>query len=103
MLFNTGADIVMSNHGLLTTVGYRANKNSQVFYALEGSIAVGGSSVNWCGETGSLLLNPSDSRNRLRDNLGIAKNAKEVGQLASSVKDTGGIYFVTAFSGLFAP
>ncbi|SCV67325.1 BQ2448_5971 [Microbotryum intermedium] len=86
MLYNTGSDIVKSTHGLLTTVGYKAGPNAQVAYALEGSVAVGGSSVQW-----------------LRDNLGLIKNAKEAGELAEEVEDTGGVYFVTGFSGLFAP
>ncbi|KAI5478016.1 glycerol kinase [Pseudohyphozyma bogoriensis] len=86
MLYNTGDDIVQSSHGLLTTVGYRAGPDSPATYALEGSVAVGGSSVHW-----------------LRDNLEIIKEAKEVGALADTVKDTGGVYFVTGFSGLFAP
>ncbi|KDE06233.1 hypothetical protein MVLG_03392 [Microbotryum lychnidis-dioicae p1A1 Lamole] len=86
MLYNTGRDIVKSAHGLLTTVGYKAGPNAQIAYALEGSVAVGGSSVQW-----------------LRDNLGLIKDAKEAGELAEEVEDTGGVYFVTGFSGLFAP
>lgn len=86
MLYNTGEDIVVSSHGLLTTIGYKAGPNDKVHYALEGSVAVGGSSVQW-----------------LRDNLGIITTAKEAGDLAEQVHDTGGIYFVTGFSGLFAP
>ncbi|KAK4703859.1 glycerol kinase, partial [Phenoliferia sp. Uapishka_3] len=86
MLYNTAQDIVKSTHGLLTTVGYKAGEKAPVNYALEGAVAVGGSSVQW-----------------LRDNLGLIKEAKEAGELASEVKDTGGVYFVTGFSGLFAP
>ncbi|KAM0787052.1 hypothetical protein ACM66B_006316 [Microbotryomycetes sp. NB124-2] len=86
MLYNTGKDIVKSTHGLLTTVGYKAGPNAPVHYALEGSVAVGGSSINW-----------------LRDNLGIINNAKECSRFAEEVEDTGGVYFVTGFSGLFAP
>ncbi|KAK4056167.1 Glycerol kinase [Microbotryomycetes sp. JL221] len=86
MLYNTGTDIVKSSHGLLTTVAYKAGPNAPVHYALEGSVAVGGSSINW-----------------LRDNLGIINNAKECSRFAEEVEDTGGVYFVTGFSGLFAP
>ncbi|KLT39224.1 putative glycerol kinase [Cutaneotrichosporon oleaginosum] len=86
MLFNTGHDIVPSNYGLLTTAGYKAGPNAQPVYALEGSIAVAGSSIQW-----------------LRDQLELISSAKEIGELAGKVKDTGGVYFVPAFSGLFAP
>jgi glycerol kinase len=85
MLLNTGADIVPSKAGLLTTVCYRLGGGAPI-YALEGSIAVTGSAVQW-----------------LRDQLGIITSAAEVEALARSVPDNGGIYFVPAFSGLFAP
>lgn len=85
MLLNTGTEIVPSNSGLLTTVGYKIGDQTAVF-ALEGSIAVTGSLVQW-----------------LRDNLGLIKSASEVETLARTVDDNGGIYFVPAFSGLFAP
>jgi glycerol kinase len=85
MLLNTGQDIVHSRHGLLTTVAYQLGDAPPV-YALEGSIAVTGSAVQW-----------------LRDQLGIISGAAEVEQLAAQVDDTGGMYFVPAFSGLFAP
>jgi glycerol kinase len=85
MLLNTGEEIVRSTSGLLTTVAYRFGDAKPV-YALEGSIAVTGSAVQW-----------------LRDQLGIISGAGEVEQLAASVEDTGGMYFVPAFSGLFAP
>ena len=85
MLLNTGEEIVPSQHGLLTTVCYRLGDAPPV-YALEGSIAVTGSLVQW-----------------LRDNLGIIADASEVETLAASVEDNGGAYFVPAFSGLFAP
>ncbi|SCZ96498.1 BZ3500_MvSof-1268-A1-R1_Chr8-2g10237 [Microbotryum saponariae] len=98
MLYNTGSDIVKSTHGLLTTVGYKAGPNAQIAYALEGSVAVGGSSVQWY-----VAQEPASSGQRLRDNLGLIKNAKEAGELAEEVEDTGGVYFVTGFSGLFAP
>ncbi|WP_137876071.1 glycerol kinase GlpK [Rhodococcus sp. Q] len=85
LLLNTGTTPVRSEHGLLTTVCYRIGDAAAV-YALEGSIAVTGSLVQW-----------------LRDNLGIINSAKEVELLASAVPDNGGTYIVPAFSGLFAP
>ncbi|MHA7219612.1 glycerol kinase GlpK [Arthrobacter sp. MDT1-48-3] len=85
MIVNTGEEIVHSKNGLLTTVCYRLGDAKPV-YALEGSIAVTGSLVQW-----------------LRDNLGIIKSAPEVEQLATTVDDNGGVYIVPAFSGLFAP
>ena len=85
MIVNTGEEIVHSKNGLLTTVCYRLGDAKPV-YALEGSIAVTGSLVQW-----------------LRDNLGIIKSAPEVEQLATTVEDNGGVYIVPAFSGLFAP
>ena len=85
MLVNTGETPTVSSRGLLTTVAYReAGKPAQ--YALEGSIAVAGSLVQW-----------------VRDNLKIVKSAPEVDTLAESVPDCGGVYIVPAFSGLFAP
>lgn len=84
-LLNTGEEIVRSNHGLLTTVCYKFG-NQPAKYALEGSVAVTGSAIQW-----------------LRDQLEIIKSAPEVESLASSVADSGGVYFVPAFSGLFAP
>jgi glycerol kinase len=85
MLMNTGTQAVPSKSGLLTTLGYRFGTQPAV-YALEGSIAITGALVQW-----------------LRDNLGLISSSAEVEQLASSVEDNGGIYFVPAFSGLFAP
>ena len=85
MLLNTGEELVPSENGLLTTVCYKIGDNKPV-YALEGSIAVTGSLVQW-----------------LRDNLKMFSSAPEVEQLATSVEDNGGAYFVPAFSGLFAP
>jgi glycerol kinase len=85
MLLNTGTEIVPSKSGLLTTLGYKLGDQPAV-YALEGSIAITGALVQW-----------------LRDNLGIIKNSSDVEDLASDVDDNGGIYFVPAFSGLFAP
>ncbi|MEV6236238.1 glycerol kinase GlpK [Lentzea sp. NPDC051838] len=85
MLLNTGTEKVQSKNGLLTTVCYKIGDEAPV-YALEGSIAVTGSLVQW-----------------LRDNLGIIGSAPEIETLARSVEDNGGAYFVPAFSGLFAP
>ncbi|MET8648690.1 glycerol kinase GlpK [Nocardia aurea] len=85
MLLNTGTTPVLSKHGLLTTVCYRLGDQPAV-YALEGSIAVTGSLVQW-----------------LRDNLGLISSAEEIEPLARSVEDNGGAYIVPAFSGLFAP
>jgi glycerol kinase len=85
MLLNTGEEVVRSKNGLLTTVCYQFGENKPV-YALEGSIAVTGSAVQW-----------------LRDQLGIISGAAEVETLARQVSDNGGVYFVPAFSGLFAP
>jgi glycerol kinase len=85
LLVNTGTEIVRSQHGLVTTVAFRCGDEPARF-ALEGSIAVTGSLVQW-----------------LRDNLGIISSSSEVGRLASTVDDSGGAYFVPAFSGLFAP
>ena len=85
MLMNTGTLPVQSQHGLLTTVGFQIRDRPCV-YALEGSVAVAGALVQW-----------------LRDNLGLIGNSTEVEALALSVEDNGGVYFVPAFSGLFAP
>jgi glycerol kinase len=85
LLQNTGNERVRSDHGLITTVGYRVGDADPV-YALEGSIAVTGSLVQW-----------------LRDNLGLIRSAAEVEELARTVDDNGGAYIVPAFSGLFAP
>lgn len=85
LIFQTGEEKVLSRGGLLTTVGYQLGGES-VRYALEGSIAVTGSLIQW-----------------LRDQLGIISSAPEVETLASSVVDNGGVYLVPAFSGLYAP
>ena len=84
-LLNTGTVIVRSKHGLLTTVCFKFG-DQPAQYALEGSVAVTGSAIQW-----------------LRDQLGIISSASEVEALALQVKDSGGVYFVPAFSGLFAP
>ncbi|GAB3868016.1 glycerol kinase GlpK [Nocardioides maradonensis] len=85
LLLNTGTDIVRSQAGLLTTPAYKLGDEPCV-YALEGSIAVTGSAIQW-----------------LRDQLGIISGAGESETLARQVEDNGGVYFVPAFSGLFAP
>ncbi|RPF21807.1 glycerol kinase GlpK [Myceligenerans xiligouense] len=85
MLLNTGTEKIPSKNGLLTTVCYKIGEADAV-YALEGSIAVTGSLVQW-----------------LRDNLGLFSDAPDVEYLAGKVEDNGGAYFVPAFSGLFAP
>jgi len=85
VLLNTGTRPIPSTRGLLTTVAYKFGDQPAV-YALEGSIAVTGGLIRW-----------------LRDNLGIISSASEVEDLARTVEDNGGIYFVPAFSGLFAP
>jgi glycerol kinase len=85
LLLNTGSEIVHSKNGLLTTVGYKMG-DADAVYCLEGSIAVTGSAIQW-----------------LRDQLRLIGNAAESEALASEVEDNGGIYFVPAFSGLFAP
>ncbi|HEX8939891.1 MAG TPA: glycerol kinase GlpK [Candidatus Limnocylindrales bacterium] len=85
MLMNTGTKAVPSKSGLLTTLGYKIGDQPAV-YALEGSIAITGALVQW-----------------LRDNLGMITSSAEVEALAKTVDDNGGVYFVPAFSGLFAP
>ena len=85
MLLNTGTKPVQSKSGLLTTLGYKLGKEPAV-YALEGSIAITGALVQW-----------------LRDNLKFFEKSSEIEALAKTVEDNGGIYFVPAFSGLFAP
>jgi glycerol kinase len=85
MLLNTGEQPVPSKAGLLTTLGYKIG-GQQAVYALEGSIAITGALVQW-----------------LRDNLGLIEKSSDVEDLARTVEDNGGVYFVPAFSGLFAP
>lgn len=85
LLTNTGTEIVHSANGLITTLAYQLGDEAPR-YAIEGSIAVTGSLVQW-----------------LRDNLGIISRSEQVETLAASVDDNGGVYFVPAFSGLFAP
>lgn len=85
MLMNTGTQPTQSQYGLLTTLGYKIG-NQPAVYALEGSIAIAGALVQW-----------------LRDNLGIIEKSTDIEPLARTVEDNGGVYFVPAFSGLFAP
>jgi glycerol kinase len=85
LLLNLGNEMVHSSNGLITTVAYRLGNQAPV-YALEGSIAIAGSLVQW-----------------LRDRLGLIRTAPEIEQLARQAEDNGGVYFVPAFSGLFAP
>jgi glycerol kinase len=85
MLINTGTDIVQSKSGLLTTLGWKLGDQPAI-YCLEGAIAITGALVQW-----------------LRDNLGLISQSAEVEELAKTVEDNGGAYFVPAFSGLFAP
>ncbi|KAL2176161.1 glycerol kinase-like protein [Thermothelomyces heterothallicus CBS 202.75] len=86
LLYNVGTEPVISKYGLLATVAYDFGRGRKPVYALEGSIAVAGSGVKF-----------------LMDNLGFIKNSSEISALAESVPDNGGVVFVTAFSGLFAP
>lgn len=85
LLLNLGTEVVHSKNGLITTVAYRMGQQKAV-YALEGSVAIAGSLIQW-----------------LRDNLGLIAKAPEVELLARQVPDNGGVYLVPAFSGLFAP
>src|SRR5450432_2238490 len=85
LLMNTGAHPVRSNCGLLTTVAYKLGAEAAV-YALEGSVAITGALVQW-----------------IRDNFGLIEKSADIETLARTVKDNGGIYFVPAFSGLYAP
>ena len=85
LLLNTGTTPTVSRQGLLTTLGYQINDQAPV-YCLEGSIAITGALVQW-----------------VRDNLGLISSAPEIEDLAKTVEDNGGAYFVPAFSGLFAP
>jgi len=86
LLYNVGEEPVISKNGLLATVAYDFGKGRKPVYALEGSIAVAGSGVNF-----------------LVNNLGFSDDPSRISELAESVEDSGGLVFVTAFSGLFAP
>jgi len=86
MLMNTGSEAVSSHSGLLTTIGFKLGKDAPTTYALEGSVACAGRTVQW-----------------LRDNLGVIQDPAETEAMALSVEDCGGVTLVPAFSGLFAP
>lgn len=86
ILINTGEEIIHSKNGLLSTLAFKLGPSSPANYALEGSIAIAGAAVQW-----------------LRDSLGVIGSASEIETLASKVDSTGGVYFVPAFNGLFAP
>ena len=86
LLMNVGESPVFSKSGLLSTVGYQFGKDGPCAYALEGSISVAGAAVKW-----------------LRDNMELIKHTDDINGLAAKVTNTGGVFFVTAFSGLFSP
>lgn len=86
ILYNTGEKMVQSNHGLLTTVAYQLGPNSKPFYALEGSVATAGSGLDW-----------------FKNSFELKESTQELIDLASSVDDTLGVYFVPSFTGLLAP
>ncbi|RVW92084.1 Glycerol kinase [Vitis vinifera] len=86
ILLNTGEEVIESKHGLLTTLAFKLGREAPTNYALEGSIAIAGAAVQW-----------------LRDSLGIISSASEIEELAAKVDSSGGVYFVPAFNGLFAP
>ncbi|XP_021906540.1 glycerol kinase [Carica papaya] len=86
ILLNIGEEIILSKHGLLSTLAFKLGPKAPTNYALEGSIAIAGAAVQW-----------------LRDSLGIISSASDIEELASQVENTGGVYFVPAFNGLFAP
>ncbi|KAK7790598.1 hypothetical protein R5R35_012558 [Gryllus longicercus] len=86
LIYNTGYNRVLSSHGLVTTVAYKMGKNARPVYALEGSIAVAGAAVKW-----------------LKNNLNLLNHVSELEDMASQVQTTGDVYFVPAFSGLYAP
>ncbi|XP_034658402.1 glycerol kinase [Drosophila subobscura] len=86
LLYNTGASIVHSQHGLLTTVGYQLGRKATPYYALEGSVSIAGAAFNW-----------------LRDNIGIIQNSGQIEAMAATVNNSLDVYFVPAFNGLYAP
>lgn len=87
LLCNTGETMVRSTHGLVTTVAYKFGKNTPPVYALEGSVAVAGTAMKW-----------------LKQNLGLIQDiSTDSEQMASTVNSTGDVYFVPAFTGLYAP
>jgi len=86
ILLNTGERIVQSSHGLLSTIAFKLGPKAPTNYALEGSVAIAGAAVQW-----------------LRDGLGLISSASDIEDLALQVESSGGVYFVPAFNGLFAP
>lgn len=86
LMCNTGEEKVLSKHGLVTTVAYKMGKDQPTIYALEGSVAVGGTALHW-----------------LETKMGLFKKGESSELLASSVFSTGDVYFVPAFNGLYAP
>lgn len=86
LLYNTGNTCVLSKHGLLSTVAYKLGPDAPTVYALEGSVAVAGHAIKW-----------------LKDNLNLLKDPAEAERIASEVATTGDVYFVPAFTGLYAP
>lgn len=86
LMCNTGEQKVLSKHGLVTTVAYKMGKDQPTIYALEGSVAVGGTALHW-----------------LETKMGLFKSNEDSELLASSVFSTGDVYFVPAFNGLYAP
>lgn len=86
LFFNLGIVSVNSSHGLLTTVAYQLGPNESPIYALEGSVAIAGAAISW-----------------LRDNMSLIENLKELDKILLSVDNCGDVYFVPAFSGLYAP
>ncbi|KAK3726909.1 hypothetical protein QZH41_016705 [Actinostola sp. cb2023] len=86
LLYNTGLEPILSENGLLTTVAYKMGPDQPTFFALEGSVAIAGAAVQW-----------------LRDNLNMLQSSSEIESLSKSVSSSAGVYFVPAFSGLYAP
>ncbi|KAL5072441.1 hypothetical protein RYX36_011425 [Vicia faba] len=86
ILLNTGEEVVKSKHGLLSTIAFKLGPNAPTNYALEGSVAIAGAAVQW-----------------IRDSLGLISNANEIEDMALGVESNGGVYFVPAFNGLYAP
>lgn len=86
ILLNTGEEVVQSTHGLLSTIAFKLGPNAPANYALEGSVAIAGAAVQW-----------------IRDGLTLISNASEIETMALEVESNGGVYFVPAFNGLFAP
>ena len=86
ILLNTGEEVVQSTHGLLSTIAFKLGPNALPNYALEGSVAIAGAAVQW-----------------IRDGLNLISNASEIEAMALGVESNGGVYFVPAFNGLFAP